>query len=140
MSANSFTWEGLGDFRAMLRNLPRALHGDARNIVHARANRAALAIRSKYPQVTGNLVEHVIVDIHDTDRIAAAVVRSTAHHAWLYEKGTKVRKHKDGANKGRSPKHPIFVKEAMRERAAMRRDLRDMMRRHHIRVTGTGWI
>jgi hypothetical protein len=144
MSENKLVFTGLEAFKADLRNLPRDLTGEAAHIVIAHANRAALAVRQQYHiGKTGDLVEHVVVNPLEASEFAAvAKVVSNSNLAFIYEEGTvrrdAVKRHgkpmKKKANRGSSPKHPIFIAEMMRERAAMEDDLADMMRQHGLTV------
>ena len=136
MSNNAWSWTGLEALKAALRQLPAVLRAEGGHRVTAHANRAALAVRSKYHQRTGELVEHVGVDLEPGEFGFTAIVRSRSPLAFIYEEGTKPRRTRRGANRGRSPKHPIFISEMMRERALMYDDLRGLLREQGLTVIG----
>jgi hypothetical protein len=54
----------------------------------------------------------------------------------MFENGTMVRHTRIGANRGAMPPGHVFVPTAIRHRAAMYRNLRDMLEREGLLVTG----
>ena len=122
--------EGLAELRAALRALPAELAAEAGPLVEAAAEGAAAEVRAGYQRAggTGNLADHVVVDVVAMGRFgAAARVRSTARHAWLFELGTEVRHTRDGWNRGRMPPGKVFVPVLMRRRAALWRALAGLL-------------
>ncbi len=101
-------WSGLEQFKAELRNLPEHLQDEAAKIVIAAATSAHQDVKAAYPTgPTGNLKRGVKLTIESQSKLGAkAVVRSNAFHAHLFEKGTRLRKTKAGANRGRMPEAP----------------------------------
>lgn len=143
MADNRFVFDGLDDLKAALRNLPDELAGEAGRIVETHANSAAVTIRAAYGahRRTGNLQEHVSIDRVARGRYgAAARVKSTARHAHLFETGTKARhyitrrgvRHVTGAAE---PQH-VFVPEMIRVRRRMYEELKALLVRNGIQVSG----
>lgn len=124
--------QGLEEFRQALRNLPEELKAEAGAIVQAHADQAQREIVTGYAEKTGNLKTHVKVE-RDASRFGtAAIVKSTARHAKLYEFGTTRRQTNAGANRGSMPKaddaHAMIPK-VVRIRARMVRALIDLVKR-----------
>jgi hypothetical protein len=101
--ANSatLTWDGLTELRAMLRGLPEAIQQETVPLVlhHARTSEGQLLLR--YPSVSGRLRRGVSVRQTTSEHGAAAVLRSAAPHAGLYERGTKMREGRGGNATGK---------------------------------------
>jgi len=122
------------DLRAQLQALPE----DVRREVVAPETRAAAhslagELRSTYPRRSGNLADHVSIDITD----ASARVRATARHAHLFEYGTVQRfTAGTGANRGTMPAHPIFVPAAVRWRGRMMQAVANRLRSARF----SGWL
>lgn len=108
MSRNRLELQGLTELRTALRQLPAELVQEASAIVLAHAEQAQRDIRDGYPTgPTGNLKRGVTV-IRTTSRVTtAAIVRSRAPHAYIYEHGTTTRRTDRGANRGRMPEAPV---------------------------------
>ena len=147
MASNKITLDGLDELRQYLRKLPEALAEEAASIIDRRAQNAAASIRTAYKQgETGNLRSRVTVKVVRSRAAVAAVVRSAAPHAALYEFGTgslnvahpgKNRQTAKGANRGSSPPHPTVIPIAQRERRAMNLELVDVVKRAGFDVTGS---
>ena len=136
MSAH-FTWTGLEDLKAELRRLPAELAVEGANLVVGRANGAARTIRAGYPRRTGDLRDHVEVEHTRSPFGARSIVRNTSKHAASFERGTQARHTKIGANRGAMPPNPLFTQTMRRERRALYDvDLRGLLERHGLRVTG----
>jgi hypothetical protein len=105
----SVQWTGLETFRNELRRLPEHLQDEAARIVVAAASEAQKDVQAAYPVgPTGNLKRGVRLNVESQSRLGArAVVRSTAQHAHIFEKGTKIRRTRTGANRGRMPEAPV---------------------------------
>ena len=126
--------QGLAELRAALRQLPADLAREAGAIVTAHAEEAGRAVREGYPEgPTGNLRHRVTVDAQQAGLFsAAAIVRSRAPHAQLWERGTKARRTDRGWNRGRMPQPPAgerAIPKFSRARAKMRAALIDLVRR-----------
>lgn len=131
------TWTGLEEFKAALRNLPRALTGEARDIVEDAAREAERDAFTHYPEGgTGHLRAGLAVRPKHSNTFGASVyLINRAPHAHFYEEGTAVRNYR-GANRGQMPAQHVFVPAAMRARARMWDRLRDMVEGHGLKVTG----
>jgi hypothetical protein len=115
---------------AELRNAPEDIRADAMAIVRETTEAAAQEIREAYPKgPTGNLKSRVKT-YYPSESVLAGIVRSTAPHSHLYEFGTRERKTKTGANRGRMPRPSPEVTPpiAIRHRASMFTQLVAMLR------------
>ena len=123
----------LAGFEALiqeLRNAPDDIRSDAMDIVRDTTEAAAAEIREAYPRgPTGNLKKRVQT-FYPGSTVLAGIVKSTAPHSHLYEFGTRDRKTKAGANRGRMPKpNPeITPRIAVKHRTQMFKRLVDMLR------------
>lgn len=137
MSRNRIVFDVLEELKKSLRELPQEMHGEAEHIVDGESNGAALEIRSKYGQVSGKLVQGVVVErVERTRFFAGRRVVNKSPLAQVYENGTQVRHTELGYNRGRMPAAHVFVPVMIRRRKAMYEKLRDMMRRKGLKVTG----
>jgi hypothetical protein len=130
---------GLDDLRKALLALPPQLVNEAGAITHAQAEEAARQITAAYQSHarTGNLAGHVRVDI-GSDRVSASArVRSTAKHAYIFEKGTGSRKWANGKSTGKMPAGNVFIPIAIARRRIMTAALVDLVERSGLTVTGT---
>ena len=136
MSAK-FTWTGLEELKAALRNLPAELTTEGGHIVEARANGAVVTIKSGYPSRSGDLRDKLDVE-HTRSRFGArSVVKNTSKHALPFELGSQVRRVTSrGWNRGRMPANPIFSQTMRRARRGMWADLADLLERHGLQVSG----
>jgi hypothetical protein len=135
VSHNRFVWSGLDELRAALRALPRELADEASGIVIAAAEGAKADMH--YPRVTGNLADHLFVvplaaGIYGT----GAIVKNTAKHAGIFERGTQARHTDLGANRGAAPPGNIFIPAVMRRRRRMYEQFAAMLARHGLVVSG----
>ena len=131
---------GLDELRQALRRLPPELVRDAGPIVHAAAEETGRSIRATYEahRKTGNLAEHVAIDIAGDAVSATARVRSTAKHAWLFERGSGPRRWaKNGKATGVMPATPTLVPIAVRRRSIMVAALVDLVEKAGLTVTGS---
>lgn len=137
MSNNRLKFEGLDELKASLRRLPFDLRDEASLTVEIAAEDAAEVIRSKYPRRTGNLAEHVEVQIVQGSRaFAGAIIKNTAKHSFIFENGTQARHTDIGANRGSMPPGHVFIPAVIRARRTMYERLRDMLRRKGLKVIG----
>lgn len=137
--ATRFVFSGLDELRAALRALPADLTGEAGHIIEGEANGAAVAIRTGYGahRRSGNLQDHVTVTQRPAGQFgAAAVVKSAARHAWLFENGSQARHTEIGANRGSMPPGHVFVPAMIRARRVMYEKLAGLLERHGLRVSG----
>jgi hypothetical protein len=134
-----FTWAGLQELKAQLRALPAELAGEGGHLVEGRANRAASIIGAGYPAVSGELRDKLEVE-HSASRFGArSVVRNRSTHALPFDVGSQVnRVTARGVNRGRMPANPIFSQTMQRERRAMWGDLKALLERKGLVVSGDG--
>jgi len=135
----SVKWNGLAELREQLRHLPADLTGEATHIVEGRANRAAADMLAGYAEHrrAGRLQKGVTVTHFDRGRFSAgAIVKNTAPHASIFENGTQARHTDLGANRGAMPPGHVFVPAVVRQRRAMYEDLKAMLVRYGLRVSG----
>lgn len=130
-------WQGLEELRTALRTLPADLTGEASHIVEGSANAAAADIKAAYPVRTGTLRNHVTVTHFEKGRFSAgAIVKNTAKHAHLFEIGTQARHTRLGANRGAMPPGRVFVPAVMRRRRQMYQQLKALLERKGLWVSG----
>lgn len=137
--AGTLRFDGMAEFRAALRRLPEDLAVEASGIVKATAEGVAAQVKGNYPTGrTGNLVRGVTVTHFENGKVAAgAVVKSTAKHAFIFERGTKPRKTSRGFNRGQMPEAPEsqrMIPVVVRFRRRMVDQLIAMMERHGLTV------
>jgi hypothetical protein len=131
-------WSGLQELKAQLRNLPADLAAEASGIVEGRAERAKQDIETSYPDRAGNLRKGLRLGSGtNVGRFGAStILKNTAKHAWMFENGTQARHTDLGANRGAMPPGHIFIPIVIRQRRAMYRDLKALLERHGLVVTG----
>jgi hypothetical protein len=130
MSAR-LTFVGLAGLRDAFKRLPAELKAEAVTLVRDSATQAQRAIVAQYPAgKTGQLRAQVqVVSIPAATYGTAAAVKSQARYARFFEEGTRVRQTKNGWNRGRMPAANVLVPTMIRVRAALYRDLADVIRR-----------
>ena len=141
MSA-TVTWIGLKELMAELKKLPQELTELGTVIVREAADRAAAEVKAAYPvgpgndeYEGGNLRKGVRVGQKRTGEYAVGfTVRSTAHHASLFETGTQTRQTKLGYNRGFMPGSNIFVPIMVRSRREMYEDLTALLEQAGLEV------
>jgi hypothetical protein len=135
-------FDGLAELRAALRSLPQDLAGEARHIVEGAANSAAADIGRAYARGrTGDLIKGVTVAHVEAGKYSAgAVVKNTSKLANIVEVGTVARhyfsKHGVKHLTGRRPAAHVFVPRVIRARRKMYDELKDMLVRNGLTVTG----
>ena len=133
----SVRWDGLFELQEALRRLPTDLAADAGPIVIEAANDAAAEITAAYPERTGDLRNGVHVRVLSGGPFgAAAEVVNRAPHAYMFENGTVARHTEIGANRGSMPAGHVFIPRIIRHRRQMYADLKAMIARHGLEVTG----
>lgn len=99
-----------------LRRMPTTIERDASIHVHAAADVMASEVRNEYAVRTGKLQSGVKVTRVNAFR---AIVRSTARHAHIYERGSVERQHASGKGVGAMPPANVFIPAAIKARAHM---------------------
>jgi len=135
MSSVKLTWSGLEELKAALRQLPEELTGEAANIIEGTWNGAALDVKSGYPSRTG-LGRTVTVEHRRSRFGAVSIIRNTSPRALWYEVGTQVRHTSFGANRGAQRPGHVFYPPIRRARRKGLAELREMLIRHGLTVTG----
>jgi Bacteriophage HK97-gp10, putative tail-component len=131
------TWTGLDELREALRKLPEELTAEATDIVDSAAEIAMASIIQAYPHRTGDLRSHVVKEAKAAGPFGVAfVVKNTSRHAWIFENGTQARHTAIGANRGAMPPGRVVIPTAVRCRQTMYRELKDMVTRHGLVVSG----
>lgn len=133
MARNRMRLEGLDEFKAALRTLPRELSDEAQSIVLGIAEEAKSEVYTAYPEVTGNLRKGLKVIKETSPFGTRAIMKNTAPHAWIYDNGSEARHWETGKSTGkmwgkRPPTH-IFVSTAIRKRREMRQRLLGLLLR-----------
>jgi len=137
MSNNRFVWTGLEELKQELQQLAPALVGEASGIVDNAGEYAKSAVIQGYPLRTGDLRNHVVLTHFDAGKFGAAVIlKNTAKHAWLFENGSEARHTDLGADRGSMPPGHVFIPTVMRWRRWMWTELRALVERHGVTVTG----
>jgi hypothetical protein len=131
--------EGLAELREQLRRLPEDLATEAGDIVIAHAEGARREVVSGYPTgpgskqfPAGTLKARVAVERNRSKVSTAAIVRSRAPHAIIFERGTVQRRTDKGWNRGRMPKAreaQAMIPKVIRWRRQMVEALIELVRR-----------
>jgi hypothetical protein len=147
MSQMQFVFEGLDELKAALRALPADLTAEAAHIVEGHANQAYLQIKTVYQahRRSGLLAKMLtIAERKEKPDSYAVVIRSNDPIAWIFDNGSQARHWLRGNNKstgtmwGKTPMPPlhIFSGTMARERRGMWIDLKELLIRKGITVTG----
>lgn len=141
MSGVRLVFNGLAELKAALLHLPADLTGEATHLVDGIANGAAADLKAAYPERTGHLRAGVSVTHVDRGTFSAgAIVKSTAPHAWLFDNGSQARHYitKNGKTHvtGAMPPTHVFVKTLVEARRRMWEQLRGLLERHGLVVSG----
>jgi hypothetical protein len=132
---------GLDELALILMALPEHLVEQATAIVGRAADRMMAETAAGYPSGgTGNLRKGLTKTEEAVGRFGVAYqVKNKAPHAWWFEHGTQTRHTASGAKRGvmfgkqegltgpRTPPGHVFIPTAARVRAAMYRELREML-------------
>jgi Bacteriophage HK97-gp10, putative tail-component len=130
-------WDGLDEFKADLERLPEGLTTESDPIVATAAHEAASEIRAAYPTRTGNLKKNVFVSRLDKGKdFVGYIVKNSAPHAFIFENGTQARHTSIGANRGAMPPGHVFVPAVIRRRRQMYEQLKALLVRHGLVVSG----
>ena len=142
--SGGFQWSPeFEELKRALATMPEHLTTEADHVVEGTANAAAVAIRQVYGRhrVTGYLQNHVHVTRFDKRKVSVGWnVKSTAPHAWLFDNGTQARHKASGASTGtmwgKTPPTHAFVTTMSRHRRAMYLQLRGVLERAGLLVSG----
>lgn len=104
----SVTWSGLDSFMAELQTLTADLVDEANAIMQESAEAAKRDIAAAYPSKTGALRRGLVLKPARGTLLSGAELVQTAPHGYIYERGTRVRANKAGANRGRMQASPTF--------------------------------
>jgi hypothetical protein len=127
--------KGFTELRETLKALPADLVREAGPIVQTAGEAAAREIIAAYPTgPTGNLKRGVRVEVHADAGSTWVQIRSTAKHAYLYERGSAVRHWANGKNTGQMPAAHVFIPIAIVQRARMVAALIDFVERAGLTV------
>ena len=135
-----FYFVGLEELKTALRNLPAELTSEGGHIVEGRANGAAATIKGGYPSRSGELRDKLTVE-HTRSRFGArSIVRNSSKYADEFEHGSEARHYvtKNGVKHltGKMPPNPLFTQTVIRARRAMYDDLRGLLTRAGLQVSG----
>jgi hypothetical protein len=153
---NQLRWEGFNDALFYFKGMPLSVRTGANAIASKHAHQAAALVVAAYPLGSagrhnrrgqtlepGNLKRGVRVverpEVHPLGGMV--VVQSGAPHAYIFERGTKVRTTKGHgyyrrpANRGQMPKGNVFIPIMIRERAAMETEIASYIRDQGLTVT-----
>lgn len=111
-------WTGLDSFLQELQVLDAGLTAEADAIMTASVEAAKTAVAAAYPVQSGTLQRGLVIRPARGTLLAGGELVQTAPHGWIYEKGTKERENKAGANRGRMPPRPTFDPIAQAHRRA----------------------
>lgn len=135
MSA-SLTWAGLAELDEAFQNLPAALAAEADALVTRRGEAAVQTIGAGYPSRTKDLKSKLRGALQRSGVSVQYVITNTSKHASWFENGTQARHTKLGADRGSMPAHPLFIPTMRRSRRALTEDLRALLVRAGLTVTG----
>jgi len=143
MSSTKFVFSGLDELRAQLRTLPADLTGEASHLVEGAGNGAAADVKAVYGahRVTGDLVDSVTVAPRSAGQFGAAmIVKVHDPIAWLFDNGSQARHWISGKSTGtmwgRTPPTHVFVGTMIRARRTMYEQLKALLVRHGLAVSG----
>ncbi len=135
--SNRLVFDGLEELRAQLRTLPADLAAEASVPVHEAAEGAKSAIFNAYPDRTGDLRDHLVLEERPTGPFGAAViVKNTSKLAWIFENGSQARHTALGANRGSMPPGHVFLPNIIRKRRTMYEQLKALLVSHGLIVQG----
>lgn len=137
-----FVFDGLDELKAQLRALPAELGGEAGNIIEGATNSAEQKIKAAYSRhrLTGELAEKTQATVTRTAFGAEGIVKNTSKLAHIFEKGSEVRHYVTVRGNqhvtGRMPAAHVFAKVMPAERRRMWQQIRDLLVRHGLIVSG----
>lgn len=119
---------GLRELAEFFAKAPDAIRAEAMDVVRETTEAAANEIRPQYPVKTGTLRDRVRTT-YPASTVLAGVVLSSAPHSHLYDFGTRQRRTRSGANRGRMPEKAVVVPVAQRYRVRLVEQLKAVIRR-----------
>jgi len=139
VSDNRLMLDGLAETIEQLRSLPAELAGEASGIV-TNAGEGAMS-DMHYPRRSGDLADHLKLEKVSAGQYGAGVVvKNTSKLALLFENGTEARHYftVNGVRKetGRMPPGHVFIPAVVRRRREMYEQLKAMLERHGLEVSG----
>jgi hypothetical protein len=136
-------WDGLEELKAALRALPAELAAEAAHIVEAKANQADADVTAVYGQhvVTGHLRDRQTVTETQAGPFGVAFeVKNPDPIAWLFDNGSEARHWLGGKSTGvmwgHTPPTHVFVRSMMRRRREMYAQLKALLERKGLVVSG----
>jgi hypothetical protein len=135
LSSVKLTFEGMEEVKALLRQMPEAFAGEAANIIEGNWNGAAADIKAGYPARSG-LAKSVTVEHRRSKFGAVSIIRNTSPRALWFEEGTQVRHTSFGANRGAQKPGHVFYPPVRRARRKAMQELKEMLIRAGLTVTG----
>jgi len=114
-----FKWTGLQELIDQFTTLAQDLTQTAAPDVEAAANQAKATIYAGYPTRTGDLKDHLAVQLSTEGTRTRAVVINTSPHAVIFERGTQARHTALGAFRGSMPPNPLFSATMIRTRRTL---------------------
>jgi hypothetical protein len=139
VSSNKLTLIGLEELKHELAKLPDELVGEGSAIVTTAATGARDEIAANYQghSRSGGLANGLELRTRDTGgKSVGLVVRNRAKDAHLFEDGTQARHNNLGANRGSMPAAHAFVPPIIRHRREMYQQLKALLERKGLTVTG----
>lgn len=141
---NGLTWSPeFEELKEALQRMPQALTGESVRIVEAAANGASVAVAQVYGQhrVSGRLQDGVSVSQFLKGKFFHGfMVKSSSPIAWLFDHGSQARHwvggKSTGAMWGHTPPTHIFVKTMIRFRRGMYEELKGVLTRAGLLVSG----
>lgn len=129
-------WDGMDQLRREFASVPREVRAEAKVIAHDSAEAAATDLRVEYDRhrVTGTLSARVKTD-HFQGDVISSVVRSSAPHSFIFDRGTADRRTRSGAFRGRMPAAKTFGPITNKHRDSMTRQLFGLLSRRGFEVT-----
>lgn len=131
-------WTGLAEFKTALHQLPAELNAEAQQIVIDTAQQAGRDVEAAYPTHSGKLKSGVRTTVETSRAGTSGIVKSTAPHSHIFERGTRSRRTSSGANRGVMPVAPPdqqMIPIIVRARRAMVAKLIDLVQRAGFVVT-----
>jgi hypothetical protein len=133
--------DGLDELIEQLRQLPRELTDEASSIMEAFAQKAEREIYNAYPDVTGDLRDHLSTKTERTEFGVIVTVKNSSKLAYIYENGTAARHYITKRNgvkhlTGAMPVGNAFIPPMSRNRRAAYEAIAKLMEAKGLEVTG----
>jgi hypothetical protein len=139
MAGNELKITGLKELSEALKQLPADLVQEGGEIVRSTTSMMAQDVLARYPTTgTGALARGVKLETRSDAVSAVGIVRNTARHAYIFDRGTGPRRwKKNNKNTGSMPKGAVFKTLAPVHRRRMNSQLIDLVERAGFKVTGS---